>query len=78
MSTRIAVANRIVIAIAIEIQSIDGFGVQVGGVIRRDKSAPIGGIVPGVAIIQTGVIRTIIAASIKKGAFAHATSVYLF
>ena len=69
MSTRIAIIHGIIIAIAIEVQAVDGFGIQVGGVIRRDKSAPFGGVIPGVAIIQAGIIRTVIAISTKIAVF---------
>ena len=78
MSTRIDIVNGIITAITIQIQAVDGFGIQVGGIIGGDESAPFGAVISGVAVIQTGIIRTIIAARIKKGAFAHATSVYLF
>ena len=60
MSTRIYIVHRIVIAIAIQVQTVDGFGVQVGGVIRGDKSSPLGGVVPGVAVIQASVVIEVI------------------
>ena len=74
MSTRIAVANRIVIAIAIEVQAIDGLGVKVGGIVGADEAAPFGGVIPGVAVVQTGVIRTTIATGTKTGKFATSKS----
>ena len=52
--------NRIVIAIAVEIQTIDGLGIQVGGVIRGDESAPFGGVVPGIAVVQAGIVIEVI------------------
>ena len=61
MTTRVKKVHRIVITIAIQVQTIDGFGVQVGGIIGRDESAPFGRVIPGITVIQTGVIRTIIA-----------------
>ena len=61
MPTRIAVVNRVVIAVAIQVQAVDGFGVQVGGVIRGDKSSPLGGVVPGVAVVQASVVIVVIA-----------------
>jgi hypothetical protein len=61
MSTRIAVIDRIVIAIAIEVQAVDGFGVQVGGIVGRDESAPFGAVITGVAVIQTGISDRILA-----------------
>jgi hypothetical protein len=54
--------NRIVIAIAVEIQTIDGLGIQVGGIVGRDESAPLGAIIPGVAVIQAGIVIVVIAA----------------
>jgi len=78
VSTRVCVINRIVIAIAIQVQAVGGFGVQVGGIIGRDKSAPLRAIVSSVAIVQAGIIRTIIATGVKKGALAASSSVYLF
>ena len=62
MPTRIAVVNRVVIAVAIQVQAVDGFGVQVGGIIGRDESAPFGGVIPGVAIVQAGIVIVVITA----------------
>ena len=62
MSTGIRVIHRIVIAIAIQVQTVDGFGVEVGGIVGRDESAPLGGVVPGVAVIQAGIVIVVIAA----------------
>ena len=77
-AARIAVVNRIIIAIAIQVQAVYGFGVEVGGIVGRDKSAPFGGVIPGVAIIQAGVVGTVIAIVTKTGGFAVFTSTYLF
>ena len=68
----------IIITIAIEVQAVDRFGVEVGGIVRRDESAPFGAVIPGVAIIQAGIISTTIAAGTKMGILATAISVYLF
>jgi hypothetical protein len=62
MSTRIDIVNGIITAVAIEVQAIDGFGVEVGGIVGRDKSAPLGGVVPGVAVIQAGIVIVVITA----------------
>ena len=70
--------NRIVITIAIQVQAIDGFGVEVGSIVGRDKSAPFGGVIPGVQIIQAGVIRTVITIRTKTGTLAIANSACLF
>jgi hypothetical protein len=61
MSTGICVIDRIVIAVAIQIQAINGFGIQVGGIIGRDESAPFGAVVSGVAVVQASVIIVIVA-----------------
>ena len=61
MPTRIYVIYRIIIAIAIQVQAVDRFGVQVGGIVGRDESAPLGGVIPGVAIIQSGISDRILA-----------------
>jgi hypothetical protein len=70
--------HRIIIAVAIQIQAVDGFGIQVGGIVGGDKSVPFGAVVSGVAVIQTGIILTIIATGVKKGALAVSASAYIF
>ena len=55
MTRRIGVVHRIVIAIAIQVQAIDGFGIQVGSIVGRDEPTPFGAVISGVAIIQTGI-----------------------
>ena len=62
MSTRIDIVNGIITAVAIEVQAVYGFGVEVGGIVGRDKSAPFGAIIPGVAIIQAGIVIVVITA----------------
>ena len=59
-STRIGIIYRIVIAVAIEVQTIDGFGIQVGSVVRRDKSAPFGAVVSGVTEVQASVVIVVV------------------
>lgn len=70
--------NRIVITIAILVQAVYGFGVQVAGIIGRDKSSPLGAVVSRVAVVQTGIVSIVIAIGPKNGVFAIATSAYLF
>ena len=60
MSTGICEIDRIVIAIAIQVQAVYGFGVEVGCIIGRDETAPFGGVIPGVAIIQAGIVIEVI------------------
>ena len=78
MSTRIAGIDRIVIAIAIQIQTVDGFGVKVGGIVGADEAAPFGRVIPGITVIQTGVISTTIAPGAKMGAFECTILTFLF
>ena len=54
------------------------FGIQVGGIIRGDKSSPLGGVVPGVAVIQAGIIDRAIAREARMGTFECAISTFLF
>ena len=61
MSAWVNEVHRIVIAIAIQVQTVDGFGVEVGGIVGRDESAPLGGVVPGVAVVQVSVVIVVIA-----------------
>jgi hypothetical protein len=62
VSTWVTVIHRIVIAIAIQVQAVDGFGIQIGGIVGRDEPTPLGGVIAGVAVIQTGIIVVIVAA----------------
>ena len=61
MTTRVTIIYRIVIAIAIQVQAVDGFGVQVGGIIGRDESAPLRAVVSCVAVVQTRIVVVVIA-----------------
>ena len=61
MPTGIDVVDGIIIAVTIQVQTIDGFGGQVGSVIGGDKSAPFGGVIPGVQVIQAGIVIVVIA-----------------
>jgi hypothetical protein len=58
--------DRVIIAITIQVQAVDGFGVEVGGISGADEAVPFGAIISGVQIIQAGIVRTIIAARIKR------------
>ena len=61
MTTGIRVINRVIIAITIQIQSINGIGVQVGGIVGGNKSAPFGAVIPGVAVVEAGIVIVVIA-----------------
>ena len=60
MTARVTIVDRIIAAIAIQVQAVGGFWIQVGGIVGRDKSAPFGGVIPGVAIIQAGIVIEVI------------------
>ena len=62
LSARIGIIDRIIIAIAIQVQAVGGFGIQVAGIIRGDESSPLGVIVAGVQVIQPGLPVVVIAA----------------
>ena len=61
MAARVCIIHRIIIAVAIQIPAVAGFGVQICGIIRGDNSAPLGAVVSGVAVIQAGVAGVVIA-----------------
>ena len=52
--------NWIVIAIAIQVQAVSTFGVQVGSIVGRDEPTPLGGVIAGVAVIQAGIVIEVI------------------
>ena len=78
MATRINIVNRVVITIAILVQAVDGFGGEVAGIVGRDESAPFGGVISCIQIIQAGVSSIVIATRTKMIILATGTSVYLF
>ena len=61
MSTGVGVVDGVVITVAILVQAVDGVGVEVGGVVRRNKSAPFGGVIPGVTVVQAGIFVVVVA-----------------
>ena len=66
--------DRIITTITIQVQAIDGCGVQVGGIVGRDKSAPFRGVIPSVTIIEAGIISSVIATVTNMVDFGPATS----
>ena len=66
MPTRVGIVDRIIIAVAIQIQSVYRLGGKISRVIRRDKSSPFGTVVTRVEIVQTDVVVVIIA-SVANG-----------
>jgi hypothetical protein len=63
------ITHRIIFVIAIQVQAIGKIVIQVGGVVRADKPMPLGAVISCVAVIQAGVIRTVIATEAKNGCF---------
>ena len=53
-------------------------GIGTRSISRRDEPTPLGGVIPGVAKIQAGVVGIILATGTKIGALATAASVLLF
>ena len=61
LSARIGIIDRIIITVAIQVQAVGGFGIQVAGIIGADESAPVGVIITGVQVIQPGLPVVVIA-----------------
>ena len=61
MSARVGVVDGVVIAVAILVQTIDGFGVKVIGSIGGDESAPLRAVISCVAVVQTGFFVVVVA-----------------
>ena len=62
MSRRISQIHRVIATIAIQVQAVDGIGIQIGGIIGGDEAAPFGAVISGVAVVQTGIFVIVIAA----------------
>ena len=60
MTTGIEKVDRIIVAIAIQIQAVGGFRIQVGGVVRRDEPSPLGAVASGVTEVQAGVVIVVV------------------
>ena len=78
MTRSVYIIYRIIIAIAVQVQTVDRFGIQVGSIVGRDESAPLWAVITDVAVIQAGIVGTVIAIVTKTGGFAVFTSTYLF
>lgn len=50
----------IITAITIQVQTIDRLGVQVVSSIGADKSAPLGRVIPSIAVIQAGIVIVVV------------------
>ena len=66
MSTRVCKIDRIIVAIAIQVQAVDGVGIEVGGIVRRDESAPFGAVITGVAVVRAGIFIIVIATTTNR------------
>ena len=62
MSTRIRIIYRIIIAITIEIQSVNAFGINICRRIRGDKSSPKRAIISRIKVVQSGIFVVVISA----------------
>ena len=60
MSTRIRIIYRIIIAITIEIQSVNAFGINICRRIRGDKSSPNRAIISRVKVVKSGIFVVVI------------------
>jgi hypothetical protein len=69
MATGINHIDRVITTIAILVQAVDGVGVEVGGIIGADKAAPLGRIVPGIAVVQAGIFVVVVAAIADRVGF---------
>ena len=66
MPTRVGIVDRIVIAIAIQVQTINTIRIKISCIIGRDESPPRGVVIARIEIIQTGFVVVIIA-SVANG-----------
>ena len=53
-------------------------GIETRSISRRDKSAPFGAVIPGVAVVKTGIIDRAIATEAKMGTFECTILTFLF
>ena len=78
MAVQVNKVYQIVIAITIQVQAVDGVGVQVGGIVGRDESAPLRGVIPGITVVEAGVMVEAVVIVTNMGGFAASISAYLF
>ena len=75
MSARINLIYRIIAAVAIQVQAVDILGIQVSGIVGRDKASPLGTVVTGIAVVETSliivVITTVTNGSVNLTIFYH-------
>ena len=69
MARSIGVVHRIIATVAILVQAVGGRGVEVGGVVGGDKAAPFGGVIPGVAVVQAGIVIVVVTAITNRVGF---------
>jgi hypothetical protein len=51
----------IVICVNVQIQAVNALGIETRSISRRDESVPFGGVIPGIAVVQAGVVIVVIA-----------------
>ena len=52
---------RVITTVAILVQAVNGIGIQIGGIVGTNEAAPLGRVVPGVAVVQAGIVVVVIA-----------------
>ena len=62
MSTRVGVVDGVITTVAILVQAVDGFGVEVGSAVGADESTPCRAVISGIAIVQAGIFVVVVAA----------------
>ena len=68
----------IIVRINIGVQPINGFASEVGSATRRNKSAPFGAVISGVAVVEASIIDRAIATEAKMGTFECTILTFLF
>ena len=69
MPSGIAVIDRIVIAVTVQVQAVDGGGVEVGSVVRADEAAPLRAVISGIAVVQAGFFVVVVATIANRVGF---------
>jgi hypothetical protein len=78
VTARVHIVDRIITAIAVQIQAVNTLCIEVGGAVGGDEAAPLRAIVSSVAIVQAGIVIVVRATGMKMGVLATTTSAYLF
>ena len=73
MSAGVGVVDGVIAAVAILVQTVDGVGVEVGGIVGGDKAAPFGAVISGVAVVQAGIFVVVIATITNRVGFCYSS-----